>query len=346
MSAFQPERSFARTLALPQWSRMNARVGAGVDQLHRVAELRGPHAQVEAQAHRCRARRMPRDEALVEAIARGRLGGVEHLAQALDRGPVLVAGEVGREAVRRGPARDHRADHRRAAPADQVEHVIRLGRLLRRLDVHLHVDGFDDVEARRRPRVVVHQEGPIQLRGPCEPGELEAGEVPEVLVRIDDRHRRRLVRPGRGREPGGDRQGGGPSEEVAAVHRGVHRVGAPVRSGPEPGSSIPRRRGPERSSCKLTRHAHGGEGRAETGGAVMGLLTPRERGRRRARRPTPRGPPAAPAGPAAAAARPLVLIRRPAENRYVSPTSLPRRMRLAKHAILSALVDPSGEWSL
>ena len=66
-------------------------VGAGVDQLRRVAQLSRPHADVEAQAEVAE-QADAADEPLVEAVAGGCLGPVEHLADPLDRRAPWPAG--------------------------------------------------------------------------------------------------------------------------------------------------------------------------------------------------------------------------------------------------------------
>ena len=214
------------------------RAGAGVDQLRRVAELLGAHADVEAQAQLAQQANPP-DELLVEAVARRRARAVEHLANPLDLGGLLEPGDVVLEPVRVRPARDHGPDHRpRLSPAE-VDHVFRLLHLLRRLDVHLHVDRLDDAQPLGGLEVILHEEAPGQARGVLQPGEPELLQVPEMLVRVHDRdHRvgpadddliRRLDPPGPGGEPRarGD-QGGGLAQELASICGWVHDASRPI----------------------------------------------------------------------------------------------------------------------
>ena len=85
MSSLPRSRGRRRDVGVAAVVEDEPRAGAGVDQLRRVAQLAGPHAEVEAQAELAEQPDAP-DERRLQAVAGGRARAVEHLAEPLDRG--------------------------------------------------------------------------------------------------------------------------------------------------------------------------------------------------------------------------------------------------------------------
>ena len=73
----------------------------------------------------------------------------------------------------------------------QIGDVCRLGNLLIRFDIDLHIDRFHDIQTLRRFEVVGCDEAPLQWLGviPLMPGEFKLGQIPQMLMCIDDRKR-------------------------------------------------------------------------------------------------------------------------------------------------------------
>ena len=111
---------------------------------------------------------------------------MQHLAKALDVGAVLKLRDVFLETVGRRPAGDHRTNHRIVGALAQLDDVFRLGFLLRRIDVHFHVDALDDVQSLGGLEVIGHEVVLGEGRPFRDPRELELLDVPEVLVCVDD----------------------------------------------------------------------------------------------------------------------------------------------------------------
>src|SRR5262245_41186518 len=162
-----------------------ARPRTGVDQLARVAQLGGANADVEAQPDLAEMAHSFHKLRLQTVTGRG-AGLVDHLANPLDLRASLELTDVALESRIGRPAGDDRGDRRRFPRLAHLDEVIGLGLLHLDVDVHLHVDRLDNVEAGGGLGVFLRSIAVFEWMAGGHPVHLEPGQVPQVLVRVDD----------------------------------------------------------------------------------------------------------------------------------------------------------------
>ena len=162
MFCFQDERS-ANTLTVAAVVKDEARAGAGFDELLAIPELGVPDAHRSKLSIEIAQQPDPPDELRVEAITGGgRAGPVEHLPQAFDDRFPGERFDVLREPLRGRPPGDHRAGEQTAPAATKLDYGSRFLLMLIGLNIHLHVNSLDDVQALAGPAIIVEAEVAVQ----------------------------------------------------------------------------------------------------------------------------------------------------------------------------------------
>ena len=116
----------------------------------------------------------------------GGRGGMEDLPDAFDVRATGKEVEVRREPVGCGLAPDDGRRHWIVMAFAEADDVFGFLDMLRRLDVHFHVDGLGDVEPGGGFHILGHQVVPGEGSAAVEPGQPEPLHIPEMLVRIEN----------------------------------------------------------------------------------------------------------------------------------------------------------------
>jgi len=154
-------------------------------QLDAVAQFRGPHAQVEAEAQLAQQLHIL-DKLGRQTGALRRARSVQHLADALDRGAAGIAPDVIAELGGGHGAADHSGGSGVVIGGAEFDQMLRLGDLLCRGYVHLHVYRLDDVQPRGRVQIIAGYEAAVQRRRVRQPRHVEHAQIPKMLMGIDD----------------------------------------------------------------------------------------------------------------------------------------------------------------
>ena len=145
--------SLVWTGALPQWSRMNWVLGQASINL---AASGNSASLMQRSKRRPRLAESPdaADESRIEAIAGRRGIGVQDLADAFDEWAVAELSDISIEIIGGRPAGNDAGNHSGIGLLACGDNEIGFCLLLGRIDIHFHVNGFDDVQASRGSLVI------------------------------------------------------------------------------------------------------------------------------------------------------------------------------------------------
>ena len=157
---------------------------------------RSRHRRVPRAARRCR-RSVPGHPAVASTARTARVGNtrgcgtVQHLPHAPNVGVRRLTTNVLGESLFPRSTADNGRHGRKLATATQLADQLHLRLMVSRRHIYFHVDGLDDLTILDRLEIIATDVRPIQdFRRAGHPRHLLSFQVPQVLMRVDDRPRR------------------------------------------------------------------------------------------------------------------------------------------------------------